>query len=96
MAGGLHINILATVAHSEFRRRFTTSPNTPCRFGRHSVNSAVFTLPQIKCKSTAELSSTMSGGTVVVVVTMETSSSPDKVPVDWVDLAFGCSRARCT
>lgn len=44
-----------------------------------------------KCKSTAELGLTMSGG-IAVVVTMETTSSPNKVPGDQVQLGFGrCS-----
>lgn len=96
MTGRLHINTLAAVVHKELHRRFTTSPNTPRGFGRHSVNSAVFTLPQIECKSTAQEGSTMSSGNVVVVVTMETSSSPNLVPGDWVELAFRCRSAHCT
>lgn len=56
--GRLHINTRAAVAHQELRCHFTTSPNTPCGFGRHSVNSAVFTLPLIECKSTVGEGST--------------------------------------
>lgn len=39
--GELHINTLRAPAPSKLRRTFTTFPNTPCGFGRHSVNSSV-------------------------------------------------------
>lgn len=99
MTGRLHINTLAAVVQSELHRHFTTPANTPCGFGRYSVNSAVFTLPMIECESTVEEGSTMSSccnNAVVVVVANETSSFPNYDPGNRVELPFRCHSAHCT